>query len=213
MEEAGFVTFGYAGTGFAYLMANRPLATLNDLTGQKVWIPEGDAISFAALKALGVAPITMPLTDVMTGLQTDLIDSVTAPPVGAVVLQWHTRLKYITEVPVAYVYAALLIDKRAFGRLSDDDQSVFRDVMERVYDAFDENGNSDNLAALQALKDGGMEGVSTDPEELAAWRKIVLASHREVAKRGVFDEALLDRLEALLAAYREGGSAPEGGSR
>jgi TRAP-type C4-dicarboxylate transport system substrate-binding protein len=73
MEDAGFVTFGYAGAGFGYLMSNRPLATLDDLSGQKVWTPEGDPIGYAALRALGIAPVTMPLTDVMTGLQTDLL--------------------------------------------------------------------------------------------------------------------------------------------
>ncbi len=97
LEDAGYVTFGFAGAGFAYMMSNRPLQTLADLSGQKVWTPEGDKISYAALQALGIAPVTMPLTDVLTGLQTDLLNSVTVSPIGAVVLQWHTRLTYITD--------------------------------------------------------------------------------------------------------------------
>ena len=74
------------------------------------------------------SPVVMPVTDVMTGLQTDLLDSVTAPPVGAVVFQWHTRVKYITDVPLAYVYAALLIDKRVFSKVSPEDQAVVEPV-------------------------------------------------------------------------------------
>ena len=113
LEDAGYANFGLAAAGFAYMMSNKPMKTLSDLKGQKVWTPEGDPVGYAALRALGVAPVTMPVTDVMTGLQTDLLDSVTVPPVGAVVFQWHTRLKYITALPVAYVYASLLIEKRA----------------------------------------------------------------------------------------------------
>jgi len=202
LEDAGYVNFGFAAAGFAYMMSNRPLATLSDLKGQKVWIPEGDPIGFAALRALGIAPVIMPVTDVMTGLQTDLLDSVTVPPVGAVVFQWHTRLKYITELPVAYVYASLLIDKRAFSKLSEEDQLVVREVMEGIYRKFDRNGVIENREALQALLDNGLEMVSPDNAEVDEWRVIVNASHRRMARDGAFDPELLDRMESLIQDYR-----------
>ena len=40
MEEAGYVNFGFAGAGFAYLMSNRPISRRSDMKGLKVWIPE-----------------------------------------------------------------------------------------------------------------------------------------------------------------------------
>jgi TRAP-type C4-dicarboxylate transport system substrate-binding protein len=202
LEDAGYVNFGLAAAGFAYLMSNRPLRTLSDLDGRKIWLPEGDPTGFAALRALGVAPVVMPVTDVMTGLQTDLLDSVTVPPVGAVVLQWHTRLKYITNVPVAYVYAALLIDRKAFERIAPDDQQVVREVMEGIYRKFDQNGVRDNDDAMQALLDSGLERVEPDAAEVAQWREIVQRSHHEQAAAGVFDLELLERLQAMISGYR-----------
>lgn len=204
LEDAGFVNFGFAGAGFAYMMSNQPLVTLSDLKGQKVWIPEGDPIGFSALRALGVAPVIMPVTDVMTGLQTDLIDSVTVPPVGAVVFQWHTRLKYITELPIAYIYAALLIDKRAFSKLSEEDQKVVREVMEGTYRKFDQNGVRENGDALQALLGNGLQLVSPDTAQVSEWRGIVNASHRKLANEGTFDVTLLDQMQSLIDAYRNG---------
>ena len=207
LEDAGYVNFGFAGAGFAYMMSNRPLASLEDLKGRKVWIPEGDPIGFAALKALGIAPVIMPITDVMTGLQTDLLDSVTVPPVGALVFQWHTRLSYITELPLAYVYAALLIDKRAFSRLSEEDQGVVREVMEGIYRKFNQYGVTDNREALQALLKNGLQMVQPETSELGQWRSIVTASHRRLAEEGTFDVVLLDRMEGLIGDYRNGSAA------
>ena len=204
LEQAGYVNFGFAAAGFAYMMSNKPLRTLADLDGQKIWIPEGDPVGFAALRALGVAPVVMPVTDVMTGLQTDLLDSVTVPPVGAVVFQWHTRLKYITNVPVAYVYAALLIDRKAFVRIGPEDQQVVREVMEGIYRKFDQNGVRDNNQALKALLESGLQMVEPDPAEMSQWRGIVSRSHRQLAREGVFDSTLLERMERLLKDYREG---------
>ena len=202
LEDAGFVNFGFAGAGFAYMMSNKPLETLSDMKGQKVWIPEGDPIGFAALRALGVAPVIMPVTDVMTGLQTDLLDSVAVPPVGAVVFQWFTRLKYITELPIAYVYASLLIDRKAFSKVSEADQAIVREVMEGIYRKFDRYGAADNLEALQALLNNGLEMVSPNAMEVSEWRTIVSDSHRKMANDGTFDIELLDRVQELIADYR-----------
>jgi TRAP-type C4-dicarboxylate transport system substrate-binding protein len=204
LEEAGYVNFGLAAAGFAYRMATQPAYTLDDLKGRKVWAPEGDPVGFAALRALGVAPVVMPVTDVMTGLQTDLLDSITAPPVGAVVFQWHTQLNYLADVPIAYVYAALLVEKRVFSRLTPEDQAVVREVMEGIYRKFDKYGVSDNQEAMQALLASGLESITPDPEDVAEWREVVRQSHRQLAAEDVFDPVLYDRIESLLEQYRAG---------
>jgi TRAP-type C4-dicarboxylate transport system substrate-binding protein len=208
LEDAGYVNFGFAGTGFAYLMSNKPTSTLQDLDGQKVWIPQGDEISFAALKTLGIAPTLMPLTDVLTGLQTDLIDSVSSPPIGALVLQWHTKLRYITDLPLSYVYAALVIDKKQFTKLSNVDQAVVRAVMEGIYKKSDEASFAENDNAMQALLASGLELVQPDRGQVPRWREIVAKSNRDMAERGVFSVELLDELLGHLQAYRSGTATP-----
>ncbi len=202
LYAAGYVSFGFAGGGFAYMMSKKPLRTGADMFGQKIWTPEGDDLSVAALQAIGVAPVSMPITDVMTGLQTDLLDSVAVPPVGAVVLQWHTRLKYISDLPLAYVYAAILLDRKAFERLQPDDQQVVREVLERVYQGFEASGQSDNEAALQALQSSGLELVQPDPVEVEQWRDAVALSHVKLTEAGKIDAVLLQQIQQLLAEYR-----------
>jgi TRAP-type C4-dicarboxylate transport system substrate-binding protein len=103
---------------------------------------------------------------------------------------------------VAYVYACLLIDKRAFFRLSEEDQRVVREVMEGIYRKFDQNGVTDNREALQALLENGMQMASPDTSEVVEWRRIVNDSHRDLARNGVFDINMLDRMQDLLDEYR-----------
>ena len=213
LEDAGYVNFGFAGGGFSYMMSNQPLATLEDLSGQKVWTPEGDPVAYAALSALGVAPVTMPLTDVLTGLQTDLLNSVTVPPVGAVVLQWHTRLKFITDLPVTYVYAGILIDQKVFNRFQAQDQAVVREVFEAVYRKFDANGIVDNEEAMQALLESGLELVKPDHSQVASWREKVANSNLAQAEAGAVDLSLLLKLRSLLAEYRSSVEPAPAGSR
>ena len=47
--DAGFVSFGIAEGGFARLLSAEPVVQLGDLEGQKVWVPEGDPVAYAAM--------------------------------------------------------------------------------------------------------------------------------------------------------------------
>jgi len=112
LEEAGFISFGFTNGGFAYLMSNEPVRGLDDLKGKRVWVPEGDRISYAAMAALELSPVTLPITDVMTGLQTGLIDIIAFPPTGTLALQWHTKVKYVTEMPILFSMGLMAIDAK-----------------------------------------------------------------------------------------------------
>ncbi len=202
LEQAGFVNFGFASGGFAYMMSNQPVAKLGDMRGLKVWVPDGDKISYGAAKALGISPVTMPLTDVLTGLQTELIDTIMAPPAGTIVLQWNTSVSYITDLPLSYIFAMLVIEKKYFDRIQPDDQLIVREVMERVYQGFEKQGNEDNANAYQALLKDGMKSVTPDASQVVKWQQAIQASNHQLAANGVIDSTLLSEVECYVAAYR-----------
>ncbi|MEO0576102.1 MAG: TRAP transporter substrate-binding protein DctP [Pseudomonadota bacterium] len=203
LEDAGFVSFGFAGGGFAMVLGNTPVRNLSDLKDQKVWVPEGDTISYAGMQALELSPVTLPVTDVLTGLQTGLLDVVATPPVGALVLQWHTKVKYGTQLPLVYTMAFMAIDKKRFKRLSDEDQAIVADVLNGIYANFEEANRIDNEKAMTALAGVGIEMVELDAGQLPAWRKAVEATNERLAKEGVYSSELYAKVIDLLDGYRD----------
>lgn len=204
LEDAGFVGFGFAGGGFAKLMGSEPITDLKDLRGRKVWTPEGDNIAYRAMEAMELSPVVLPITDVLTGLQTGLIEYIATPPVGAVVLQWYTKVKYVTTVPFAFTAGILAIDKRAFSKISKADQDIVRDVLTRAYEVIDERNRQDNRDAEAALKENGLTFVDVDPELVRGWRAITAASNREMAEQGAFSVDLLDEFLGHIADFHSG---------
>ena len=213
LEAAGFINFGFASGGFAIVMSNTPVKGLDDLKGKRVWVPEGDSISYASMEALSLAPVTLPLTDVLTGLQTGLIDIVAMSPIGALVLQWHTKIKYMTEIPLVYTVGFMAVDKRAFNKLSDADQQVVRDVMHDTYQNFDRTNLEDNREARDALLNAGIESVPFDADEVARLRERLMESNRKLGQQGAFNMALYDEMLGYVKKYREENSEVTAGAQ
>jgi TRAP-type C4-dicarboxylate transport system substrate-binding protein len=208
LEQAGFVSFGIAGGGFARIFANKPVTATDDMRGQKIWIPDGDRVSAVAMEALRLSPVSLPVTDVLTGLQTGLIDVVAAPPVGAIALQWHTRAKFMTTVPLMYTMGLMAVDSGAFGKLAPSDQAAFRDAMGAVYARLDAESGADDAGAQKALQASGIKLVEARPEAVAAWRQACAEAIRRLGAEGVYSGALFAELERHLAEFRR----PEGGA-
>jgi TRAP-type C4-dicarboxylate transport system substrate-binding protein len=202
LEDAGFVSFGFAGGGFANFMSSEPLVTHANLQGKKIWVPEGDVTSFTALESMDLSPVVLPLSDVLTGLQTGLLDVIVSPPVGALLLQWYTKVKYINPLPVAYTLGVLAIDNRAFDRIDPADQEIVREVLTATYLKLDAINRHDNVEALEALVANGLQIVEADPEAIPYWRGVAKETNEKIWKDSAVDPGLYDRLMNALEEYR-----------
>jgi len=203
LKQKGFISFGLSGGGFAYLMSNSELEAIDDLKNQKVWSPQGDRISRVALESLGVTPIPLPLTDVLTGLQTGLINTVGSSPIGAIALQWHTRVKYLTDVPLLYLYATLVMKRKAFEKLSAQDQKTVDEVMRRTFKKISEKNRQDSTAAREALKAQGIKFVKLQDFKRQEWNKLVSQAMNDLAEQGHFSKHMLKTLREHLNDYRQ----------
>lgn len=202
LEDAGFVNFGYAEGGFAYFMSGKPVRGVAGLRDEKAWVPEGDRVSYAVLEALGVSPVVLPLTDVPAGLQTGLITAVAASPLGAVAFQWHTSVKYVTDVPLAYLLGVFVIEKRAFEKVGAADQRVVREVLGATFGRLNMQNRRDNEQARQALIEQGLEFVQPQGGEVARLRERADATTDKLAAQGLFSAVLAARVKGLLAEFR-----------
>ncbi|MFO7971865.1 MAG: TRAP transporter substrate-binding protein DctP [Desulfobacterales bacterium] len=202
LEKGGFVIFGIAEGGFAYVMSTVPIRTVEEMRRQKVWIPDNDPMILEAVKAFDITPFPLSIADVRAGLQTGLINTVTTPPIGAVALQWHTQINYLMYEPFLYIYGVLAVDRKAFAKISAHDQQMFREIMGHVFRELDSLNRNDNVKALEALRNQGVEFIKPSDEALKKW----YTDAREVPKRlinaGKLSRNMVNTLENLLKNYR-----------
>lgn len=204
LEKNGFVSFGIAEGGFAYIMSLNPIKSVPDLRASKAWVPSSDELAMEAVKAYDVQPIPLPIGDVLTGLQTGLIDTVAAPPIATLALQWHTQVRYMTDMPLLYSSGLLIIDKKAFDKLSKQDQQTMREVMGKVFADIDKQNRNDNKNAFAAIKSQGIEMIRPNPEQVKEWRGYAEAARLSLIQPGKISNEVMKRVDQHLNDFRAG---------
>ena len=201
--DLNFVTFGIAGS-FSVVLSNEPISNYEDMKGKKVWLPQGDFVSYEAMRRLQLSPVALPLTDVLTGLQTGLLDIAAIPPEVAVALQWHTRVKYVTDMPVAFGISFLAISKRTYDRLSADDQAIVKEVLSGVYRNIDQKAPAESENAMEALVSIGITNVEPEAGQFDELQRRMSEFNREMALDGAYPVELYDEMQSHLAEFRNG---------
>ncbi|MCP4286710.1 MAG: C4-dicarboxylate ABC transporter [Gammaproteobacteria bacterium] len=203
LKRKGFISYGLMEGGFVYLMTQTPVSRVSDLRQTKVWAPESDNVSQIAFEALGVSPILLPLSDVLTGLQTGLIETIGASPVAAIALQWHTRIKYFTDAPVLYLYGSLVIKERQLGKLSTEDRKIVSEALQNVSRHLNDKSRLDNQGARQALKTLGIPLITPTDEDMRQWQSIVGGAMDKLRKNGKYRASgLFGQIERHISDFR-----------
>ena len=201
LREKGYEVLGIPALGFAYAMSTREARTVDDARQLKVWTPKGDRLAADVLKAFGIAPVPLSVVDVLTGLQTGLIDTITAPPVSVVALQWHTQIKYLVDVPFMYIYSIFLVDGRRFDSLSVDDQATVKEIFGASSRETQHENIQAHFATMDVLRDRGVEILSLNAEELASWQQPADAESKRWVDEGLLPASVYTKLnEALIEA-------------
>lgn len=200
LQEKGLVAAGITGGGFAYLLSTQPIHGRDDLVQAKAWLPLNDIVSEITYEVAGVNPVPLSIADVYTGLQTGLVDTVANTPSGTLAFQWHTRVRHLVDLPIAYVVGVLALDKRVFDTLSAADQAIVLEEMTAGVKRLDEQTIRDNAAAREALRKEGIEFFEPNPQERAYWQSVGEKTAEELVRRKSFSKANYD---AMISALRE----------
>lgn len=202
-EKDGFIALGLAESGFAYIMSvNEPVTSVTQLRKQKVWVPANDVSSLEAVAAFGVTPIPLPFGDVLAGLQTGMINTVAMSPIGAIALQWHTRIKYLTDLPLMYSLGIFAFNAKAFHKIKPGDQKIVREVMGKIFDKIDTYNKTSNRESLAVMKELGISFVTPTAKEKLEWEKLSDAAIERMENSSLVDKKTISKVDKMLKQYR-----------
>jgi len=202
-RDNGYELLGWMEVGFVYFFSKKPIVSLDDLKDRRIWNWQGDPMGKAFFDASGLSPVPLSIIDVYTSLSTGLIDTVYAPPLGAIAMQWFTKTNYITDVPMANGIGSLVVSRRFFQNLPQDLQKILKRTGEATGEKLIVATRKDNTEGLEVLQQRGMQIVEgAEDLESGEVENIRIRAGESLMANGYIPEAVIDQVNNWLADYR-----------
>jgi TRAP-type C4-dicarboxylate transport system substrate-binding protein len=204
LEAGGFTLVHWAHGGWVRLFSKRPVATLAAAKGMKMFAWAGDDPRVQLFRRAGFQPVALASTDIVTGLQTGLIEAFPTPPLAALSLQWFRETPYMSEIGLGPLVGAVVISKRAWGSASEADRRELLRIAERYGERLEKQVPEQDRQAVAEMERRGLQVVPV--EDGAAWREAA-GKFAADSRGGLVPAEILDLVQREIAAYRAGDGA------
>lgn len=202
-RNKGFELISWAEVGNVHLFSKDPIYRVKDIARLKVWTWTGDPLSKETFLAMGANPVPLSITDVTTALNTGMVDTVYAPPLGALALQWYRYVKFMVSLPLAHSTGAVLLSRKTSDMIGSDLLQLIRHEFVPAMASLTSELRKQAREAINLIESSGLQVMpmprGNDLEDF-------YSVHDRVAKRlagRIYPQELLERIYEILAKGRK----------
>jgi C4-dicarboxylate-binding protein DctP len=143
----------------------------------------------------------MAFSEVYQALQTGVVDGTENPPSNFYTQKMQEVQKFLTVSNHGYLGYAVITNKKFWDGLPADIRATLEAAMKDATKYADDIALKENVDALEAVRKSGRTQIITlSPEEKAAWKKALVAVHRD-------NEGRIGK-EVIQSVYKETGFTP-----
>jgi TRAP-type transport system periplasmic protein len=200
-REKGLEFIAMTEVGFIYAMSTKPINNYAMFKGTKNWSPTGDPVSEGFMKALGITPISLTIPDVLSSLQSGLIETVYNSFYGSIIMQWFTKAQYIVDFPYGYAYGVFALSSKKFNKLPPAHQAAIHKAADTYFPILLTETRKSNEESYKVLEERGNKFLTLDDETI-----VILKEKRDLAMKemipGAVSEKIYKKTTDLIDEYR-----------
>jgi TRAP-type C4-dicarboxylate transport system substrate-binding protein len=202
LEAKGFVVLNWADAGWVHFFTKTPVLKPDDLKPLKLFSWAGDSEATEIWKGAGFNPVPLPSTEISTALQTGLVQALPTTPQAAVLLQWYTHAKNMTDVKWALLLGATIISKSTWEKIPPDIRPALlaaaREAGAKIRAEVRAAGERD----IDAMKKRGLNVIPVDEKTEALWRAAAESTYDKIRGKIIPAESF-DEARKVLTEYRK----------
>ena len=173
LPATGLVGLAYWELGFRNLTNNRhPVAKLEDIKGLKIRTLQSP-IPIELFNSLGANAVPLPYTELYTALETGTVDGQENPFANIINAKFYEVQKYLTVTRHQYNPQIVLISKKFWDGLNDEEKAVLLLAAVEARDFQRKVSREADAKALEEIKSTGMQVTELSPEETQKLRDAV----------------------------------------
>ena len=187
------------------IISKTPLRRLEDLRGIKMRVTGG--LVAEIFRELGAVPVAIAAAEVYTALQRGIVDAIALSISDMASYRLQEIGPYYTRIDLNVLALHYCLNRRSFDTLPIDLKEQFYRLLRIRSQMAVQNyySGAGDARALAALRDGGVEIIELDDDELARFRAAVAPLKeryiRQYEAQGLPARALVAEMEALAAQY------------
>jgi TRAP-type C4-dicarboxylate transport system substrate-binding protein len=194
-ERAGFSLIHLSPSLGARMFSTQEIRVPAQLAAARPWQWTDDPILPALYAEAGATGVPLSLPEVLSALQTRRIDTVYAPPLAAIALQWSGHVRYMSERSASGSLSAIVLSRTAFESLPPDQRTTLREVFAQSATLARPAFLRAEAAAEQTLLTRGITRMALTPAERAQWVAL-FARVRSRLGRTLPDPGWVQRIQA-----------------
>ena len=179
-EKKGFKLNDRGEVGWIYFLSKSKVESIGDLKGQKIWMWGDDQLVGAMFKKLALNGVPLGVPEVDAGLTSGRINACYGSPVAAVALQWYTKIKFMTSMPMSFAIGATVVSLDAVKKLSADDQKTLEEIGKANAKKLRKVIRKANEDAKSTMTKKGVTVVSTPSAMVDEFTKNALQIHKDL---------------------------------
>lgn len=204
LSDKGFVMMAWAENGWrSFGTKTNPVRTPGDLQKFKMRSQETD-VHQKMYSALGTQAVTLPISEVLTALQTGIVDGFDNTPLFTQAAGLYEPIQYYSLSRHIYQPAAVIWSKKFFDTLPADLQTIVLGDRKAESERGRAGVRDLEQELLANFPDLGVEVVELTDAERQAFANVTLAVHMQFANEVEGAKPLLDKVSAALKQQRGG---------
>lgn len=176
LEAQGLHLLGFMESGFRNVFSKDPIDKMDDFSGVKIRTMQNQ-YHMAAFEAFGAMPTAMAAGEQFTALQQGTIDAAENATSNMLVNKFYEVITHHTETEHAFVYMLVVMSDKSWQQIPEDMRPAVVEAVKKGCDAQREYLEEANAAAVDELKENGVEFHEIDRDGLKAAYEAVAESN------------------------------------
>jgi TRAP-type C4-dicarboxylate transport system substrate-binding protein len=200
-EKKGFRLADRGEVGWIYFMSKGKVEKVADLKAQKLWQWGDDQIVTSMYKKLGLNGVPLGVPEVDAGLTSGRITACYGSPIAAVALQWYTKVKFMTSMPMTFAMGATVMSQEAVKKISPEDFKTIETIAKAAQKKLRKVIRKANDDAKSTMARKGVQIITSPPEMIAEFTKASAEVQKELVGK-VYSKEELDMVLKHRDEYR-----------
>ena len=203
MEKQGFVSPIWSFIGWTHFFSRTPVTSNADLLKQKLRVDDANVEEVRSWQSAGFDVVSLPIPEVMIGLQTSMIDAYVSSPAASAAFQWFGVAPHMHAMRFAPLFGGLVISKRSWSKIPQKYHAPFLEMAQHVADRLSQTALYVDGQALKIMQGFGLQVHASTPQMEEDWDRI-LEEHfyYSLIESNIIDSDAYMKVQEALAIFR-----------